>query len=69
MGLSAEKKESLKALYEDWGIDKVRRDLQRHQYPSLLGTEVNTFERAWLNDKDARGRRWVGFVTAMKIIF
>lgn len=57
MGLSAEKKRTLNALYDTWGIDKVRRDLQRHYHPSLLSTEVNEFARAWVNAKDAKGRR------------
>ena len=69
MGLSAEKKKSLKALYETWGLDKVRKDLERHQYPSLLSTEVSAFERAWLNAKEAKGRRRQQYAAAMKFIF
>ncbi len=57
MGLSAEKKKSLKALYETWGLDKVRKDLERHYYPSLLSTDVSAFERAWATEKEAKGRR------------
>ncbi len=68
MGLSAEKKKSLKALYETWGLDKVRRDLQRHYYPSLLSTDVSAFERAWATAKEAKGRRRQQYITALKVI-
>jgi len=68
MGLSPEKKKSLKAHYETWGLDKVRRDLQRHYYPSLLSSDVSAFERAWVSAKEAQGRRRKQYVTALKVI-
>ena len=69
MGLSAEKKKSLKALYETWGLDKVRRDLERHYYPSLLSSDVSAFERAWVAAKDAQGRRRKLFTKVLLFIF
>ena len=69
MGLSAEKKNQLKALYETWGIDKVRHDLQRHYYPSLLSTDVSAFERAWVIAKEAKGRRRKKYFAAAKFLF
>ena len=69
MGLSSRKQKSLSALYETWGIDKVRRDLERHQYPSLLSTDVSVYERTWLNAKEAQGRRWQQFGRVVKIMF
>jgi hypothetical protein len=69
MGLSAEKKKSLKALYETWGIDKVRKDLERHYYPSLLSSDVSAFERAWVAAKEAQGRRRKNYVVAFKFFF
>lgn len=68
MGLSAEKKKSLKALYETWGIEKVRLDLERHQYPSLVSTEVAAYERAWIKSKEARGRRRKQYVVALRLV-
>ncbi len=68
MGLSAEKKKSLKALYETWGLDKVRKDLERHYYPSLLSTDVSAFERAWVTAKEAKGRRRKQYIVALKVI-
>lgn len=69
MGLSAEKKRALGELYESWGIDKVRRDLERHYHPSLLSSDVTDFARAWLNAKDAKDRRGYALVRAFKVIF
>ena len=69
MGLSAEKKKSLKALYENWEIDKVRKNLARHYYPSLLSSDVNAFERSWVNAKEAEGRRRKQFAAAFKFFF
>jgi hypothetical protein len=69
MALSPEKKKSLKALYETWGLDKVRKDLERHQYPSLRGTEVFAFERAWLTAKEAQGRRRKQYRAVLKFFF
>ncbi|MDA0652242.1 MAG: hypothetical protein O3C49_03055 [Proteobacteria bacterium] len=69
MGLSAEKKKSLKALYDTWGLDKVRRDLERHYYPSLLSSDVSAFERAWVAAKEAQGRRRNLFIKALLFIF
>lgn len=68
MGLSAEKKKTLKALYETWGVDKVRKDLERHQYPSLLSTDISAFERAWVKAKEAKGRRKEQYVVALKVL-
>ena len=67
MGLSTEKKKALKELYETWGIDKVRRDLERHQYPSLVSTDVSAFERAWIKDKEAKGRRRTQLVIVFRV--
>ncbi len=69
MGLSAEKKKSLRALYETWGLDKVRKDLQRYQYPSLTSTDVSAFERAWLTAKEAKGRRRKQYGAALRVLF
>ena len=69
MGLSARKQKSLSALYETWGTDRVRRDLQRHQYPSLLSTDFSDYERAWLNSKDAQGQRRQQFGKVVKVLF
>jgi len=68
MGLSAKNK-SLKALYETWGIDKVRKDLEDRYYPSLLLLDVSAFERAWVNAKEAEGRRRKQFAVAFNFFF
>jgi len=68
MGLFAAKK-SLKALHETWGIDKVSKDLERHYYLSLLSSDVSAFERAWVNAKEAEGRRRKQFAAAFKFFF
>ena len=69
MGLSAEKKKSLRKLYETWGLDKVRKDLQRYQYPSLTSIDVSAFERAWLMAKEAKGRRRKQYGVALRVLF
>jgi hypothetical protein len=69
MGLSAEKKRSLSALYDTWGIDKVRRDLERHYHPSLLSTEVSEFARAWVYAKEAKERRHELYYKGFKVLF
>ena len=68
MGLSAEKKKSLSALYETWGPDKVRRDLQRHYYPSLLSSEVSSYARGWLKEKETKNRRKSQFIAFIRML-
>ena len=69
MGLSTEKKKSLRALYETWGIDKVRRDLERHYYPSLLSSDVSAYERAWVKAKEEQSRRRQQYAAAFRFFF
>lgn len=69
MGLSAQKKKQLKALYETWGIDKVRVDLQRHYHPSLLSPDVSAYERAWVKSKEAQVRRRKQVRAAFRFVF
>ena len=68
MVLSAEKKKSLKALYETWGLDAVRKDLERNYHPSLVPTDISAFERAWVAAKESKGPRRKRFVVALQVM-
>lgn len=57
MALSKQKKRELKALYETWGVDAVRRDLERNNHPLLVSPEVIAFARAWVKTQEAKGPR------------
>jgi len=69
MGLSAEKKKTLRDLYETWGIEKVRKDLQRHYYPSLVSPDVSAFERDWVKSKEAQDRHKKQLAAAIRFFF
>lgn len=57
MGLSAEHEEWLTALYESWGLDKVRRELDRFERNQFAHPEVTAFARAWVDAREAALRR------------
>ena len=57
MGLSAEHEEWLTALYESWGLEKVRRELDRFERNQFAHPEVTAFARAWVEHREAAIRR------------
>ena len=57
MALSAEHKERLESRYEDWGLDLVRRELERDDRDRYASPDVTEFARAWIKAKEARHRR------------
>ena len=59
MVLTTEKKNSLKALYGVWGIDTVRREIERSDNAGLTPPDVVAFARDWIAAEEARGQRTV----------
>ena len=57
MALSKQKKKELRALYETWGVDAVRWDLERNNHPMLVSPDVIAFARAWVRSQEAKGPR------------
>lgn len=57
MGLSTEHREWLEALYETWGLDKVREELERSDRNEFADPEVTAFARAWIEATEAGDRR------------
>jgi len=57
MGLSAEHEEWLTALYESWGLEKVRGELDRFERNQFAHPEVTAFARAWVEAQEAALRR------------
>jgi hypothetical protein len=70
MLLSAERKISLEDHYEVWGLDEVRKELQRPDRDQFVDPEVTAFTRAWVEVKEnsllrAKWRRQIGLVTGL----
>ena len=59
MALTAEKKESLRALYDVWGLDTVRREIERNEHSGLMPPDVISFARSWIAAEEAKGQRTV----------
>ena len=57
MTLSAEQKERLETRYESWGLDQVRRELERDDRDRYASPDVTAFARAWIKAKEAGHRR------------
>ena len=57
MVLSAERKISLEDRYEVWGLDEVRKELNRPDRDQFTDPEVTAFARAWVEAKEASARR------------
>ncbi len=57
MGLSAQQMELLQARYELWGLDQVRRELERGDRDRFVNSDVTAFARAWIEAKETRHRR------------
>jgi len=53
MGMSTEHREWLEALYETWGLAKVREELERSDRKEFAHPEVTAFARAWVEAKEA----------------
>jgi len=69
MGLSEEHKEWLADLYESWGLDKVRRELDRSERNRFAPPEVTAFARAWVGARETAIRRKENFSAALAIVF
>lgn len=52
MVLSAERKISLEDHYEIWGLDEVRKELERPDRNTFVDPEVTAFTRAWVEAKE-----------------
>jgi len=59
MALTAEKKDSLRALYDVWGLDTVRREIERNDHNGLTPPDVIEFARSWIAAEEAKGQRTV----------
>ncbi len=57
MTLSAQQKELLEARYETWGLDRVRKELERDDRDLFAHPDVTALARAWIEAKEARHRR------------
>lgn len=53
MGLSAERMASLEDHYEVWGLEEVRKELERPDREQFVDPEVTAFARAWVEAKEA----------------
>jgi hypothetical protein len=54
MGLSAERMTSLEDHYEVWGLEEVRKELERPDRDQFVDPDVTAFARAWVEVKEAR---------------
>ncbi len=57
MALSVEQMERLETHYEMWGLDLVRRELERDDRDRYASPDVTAFARAWIKAQEARHRR------------
>jgi hypothetical protein len=70
MTLSAERMLALEDHYEVWGLDEVRKELNRPDRDTFLHPEVTEFARAWVEAKEkslvrAKWRRQIGLVMGL----
>ena len=70
MTLSAERMIALEDHYEVWGLDAVRKELERPDRDTFVDSEVTAFTRAWVEAKEkslvrAKWRRQIGLVTGL----
>ena len=56
MVLSAERKISLEDRYEVWGLDEVRKELNRPDRDQFTDPEVTAFAWAWVEAKEVTAR-------------
>lgn len=59
MALTTEKKDSLRALYAVWGLDTVRREIERNGHNGLTPPDVIAFARSWIATEEAKGQRMI----------
>ena len=57
MGLSDDQKLRLKVRYEAWGIDDVRKELERVDRKQFVHPDITEFAQNWVIEKEARLRR------------
>lgn len=57
MVLSAERKISLELRYEVWGLDEVRKELERPDRDQFIDPDLTAFARSWIEAKEARAHR------------
>jgi hypothetical protein len=58
MPLSREQKDSLRARYEEWGLDTVRQALAHPGQDHFVDPEITRVAHAWVSDKvDSLARR------------
>jgi hypothetical protein len=57
MVLSAERKISLEDRYEVWGLDEVRKELERPDRDQFINPDVTAFGQAWVEAKEASIQR------------
>ena len=50
--LSAERMIALEDHYEIWGLDEVRKELERPDRNTFVDSEVTAFTRAWVEAKE-----------------
>ncbi len=68
MGLSAQQKELLEARYETWGLDRVRKELERDDRDLFAHPDVTAVARAWIEAKESRQRRARRSIVVLAII-
>ncbi len=54
MALSVEQMDRLATQYEIWGLDRVRRELERGDRDRYVNSDVTAFALAWIEAKEAR---------------
>ena len=68
MALTTEKKDSLRALYAVWGLDTVRREIERNGHNGLTPPDVVAYARSWIATEEAKGQRTVQTVKIMATV-
>jgi len=64
MELSAERMAALEDHYELWGLEAVRKELERPDRDEFTDSEVTAFAHEWVERKEAAARRKRDFRTA-----
>ena len=57
MALSDEQRLRLKLRYEVWGIDEVRKELERVDRTRFVHADITEFAQTWIEAKEASIRR------------
>ena len=67
MGPSQEQKNWLKARYDAWGIDRVRKELERADRDLIAHPDVTAFAEGWIENEESDHRRTTRWIVALAI--